>query len=173
MCWRLFFPLFPVNYFMTAQISLTTPQRVPIPILGTTGTCKNDRRFQAILNSNTVDSHIKCFLIIPIWIFKRVSWTVPSVFGPCVAPWTVRDSLPRLDKVLAACLFIGTMPLWAGKEGTYHHPGRDRRTPHTGLPMGVQGPWLPALGVSEGTTRKMNRLDPQLPPLVFRIYYLL
>lgn len=54
-----------------------------------------------------------------------------SVCSPSVAAWAVRDSLPCQDKVSAACLFTGTMPLRAGKEGTLNHSGHDRRTPHT------------------------------------------
>lgn len=78
-----------------------------------------------------------------------------SVCSPSVAAWAVRDSLPCQDKVSAACLFTGTMPLRAGKEGTLNHSGHDRRTPHTHtqLPMGAQCPWLLALGVSEGNAR--------------------
>lgn len=102
-----------------------------------------------------------------------LDWNVPSVFSPSVAPWSLRDSLPCQDKVSAACLFTGTMPLQAGKEGTLNHPGHDRRTPHTRLPMGAQCQ-LPALGVSTGNTRYRTgwALDcPQGPACPHRIYY--
>lgn len=49
-----FYPLLPIHYFMISQIYLTTPQRVSISMLGTSGRCKNDRRLQTILNSNAV-----------------------------------------------------------------------------------------------------------------------
>ncbi|KAI9514664.1 hypothetical protein NQZ68_031551 [Dissostichus eleginoides] len=65
----------------------------------------------------------------------------------------------------AACLLSRTMHLRNGKEGTLNHPRHDRRTPHTGLPVGVQGAGLPALGVSDGSTRhKTGTL--RLSPLV-------
>eukprot|EP00064_Thunnus_orientalis_P006138 superscaffoldBa00000626_g6154 len=66
------------------------------------------------------------------------------------------------------------MPLRAGKEGTLNHPGHDRRTPHTRLPMGAQCPCLLALGVSAGNTRYRTGWAincPQGPACPHRIYY--
>ena len=94
-------------------------------------------------------------LIIPIWIcealMKRYVWI--GMCHQCSAPlWLLglMDSLPCQNKVSAACLFTGTMPVQAGKEGTLNHPRHDRWTPHTRLPLGAQCPWLPTLGVSMG-----------------------
>ncbi|KAI3351635.1 hypothetical protein L3Q82_020471, partial [Scortum barcoo] len=117
------------------------------------------------LDDSALDAGLECHSPPPDYNYVVRYSTPPvldTVFSPSAASRTVRDSLPCRDKVSAACLFTRTMPPptpRAGKEGTLNHPGHDRRTPHTGLPMGAQCPGLPALGVSEETTRHRTGWD--------------
>lgn len=161
------FLLFPANHLMTSQIYLATPQRVPTPMLGTTGTSKNEWRLPTPTSVDSQNqmlcdySHLNSQTLMKgsVWIGLCDQCLPPT----SVAPWTVRDSLPPRETVSAACLFTGTMPLQVGKEGTFNHPGQDRRTPRTGLPMGVQCPLVTGTGCVH---MPQDRLGPGLSPLV-------
>lgn len=124
--------------------------------------------FKLFLTRITFIHRIKCSL------FSFELWLDWGLSHQCWAPLLLlglwETHFLRRDKMSAACL---TMPLRAGKEGTLNHPGHDRRTPRTGLPLGGPVPLLTGTGcVRGGTTCPTGQAGPlTVSGCPHRVYY--